>query len=410
MTEYQRFLKRNSTIKAGLLGEYNQNDKYVISQDVAQELIKSNKLLTSYKEDEAKCEATFGEVKLNFRIKFFDDASEGKRYASLYVQEQFTHLGKKVDVETFLVNFSEVNDNEYFAKLKEALKLNTKDESEGKDISNSGEVIGKIVKDKKSKAKMLNLELMMANRKYIQDVISVLKKAGPYGTKVQKMLKDKLANIPVDKNDPNYWAKVKEILDELLEETKEECPDEVRKWLELVNQNYIQLFMFKEKNIKPLVQQKAKVSGGKKSKPAAKKKKDDDPPKAKKKKEKKDKDKDDKEKDNKVPQTNNPQQPEKEPNQQDKEDFGIFKDGESYEFLADYLNQKQDFNTAIAEASAKIAGEVFADELGRGGLGQNIVEEYERQHQPEITVTVPMDELDRLIEQTNNNSGPEHTF
>ena len=410
MTEYQRFLKRNSTIKAGLLGEYNQNDKYIISQDVVQELVKSNKILTSYKEDEAKCEATFGDVKLNFKIKFFDDLSEGKRYASLYVQEQFTHLGKKVDVETFLVNFSDLNNNEYFSKLKDALKLNTKDEGEGKDISNSGEVIGKIVKDKKSKAKMLNLELMMANRKYIQDVVSVLKKAGPYGTKVQKMLKDKLANIPVDKNDPNYWAKVKEILDELLEETKEECPDEVRKRLELVNQNYIQLFMFKEKNIKPVVQQKPKASGGKKSKPAAKKKKDDDAPKAKKKNDKKSKGKDDKGKDDKPKPQNNNSQQNRGNSEQEKDDSGIFNDAQGYEFLTDYLNQKQDYNTAITEASAKIAGEVFADELGRGGLGQNIVEEYERQHQPEITVTVPMDELDRLIEQTNNNNGPDHTF
>ena len=193
----------------------------------------------------------------------------------MYVLEQYKHLGKKIELETFLVNFSEVNDNEYFTKLKEALKLNTKDESEGKDIKNSGEVIGKIVQAKKTKAKMLNKELMMANRKYIQDVLSVLKKAGPYGAKVQKLLKERIANIPIDKNDPNYWAKIKEILDEILEETKEDCPEEVRKWLELVNQNYVQLYMFKERNLKPVVQQKAKV-GGKKFKAAAKKKKGDD--------------------------------------------------------------------------------------------------------------------------------------
>lgn len=406
MTEYQKFLRHNSTVKAGLLGEYNQNDKYVISQDVAQELIKSNKLLTSYKEDEAKCEAQFGELKYDFKIKFFEDKAENKKYASLYVLEQYKHLGKKIELETFLVNFSEVNDNEYFTKLKEALKLNTKDESEGKDIKNSGEVIGKIVQAKKTKAKMLNKELMMANRKYIQDVLSVLKKAGPYGAKVQKLLKERIANIPIDKNDPNYWAKIKEILDEILEETKEDCPEEVRKWLELVNQNYVQLYMFKERNLKPVVQQKAKV-GGKKFKAAAKKKKGDDGGDDDKKdsKKKKTESKNDKKNDNKNPLVQQPiKQPQKE---EQKEDFGIFKTGDGYNFLNEYLNQTKDFNTAIAEASAKIAGEVFVDELGKVKNKKPLTEEYEVKHAPEITETVSMDELDKLIEQTNSD---EHTL
>ena len=274
MTDYQKFIRNNAVLSSGLLGSFNDSDKYVISQDVCEKLIKCTKLLKLYKENDANCEAYFSDFKLNFKFKFIVDEAENKKYASLYLLEQYSFLGKKIDLETFIVNFKQDNDYEFFSKLKEAFKLITRDESEGKDIKNSDFAIEKIIKEKKEKAKLLIKHLMFDNKKYVLDVIRVLKKSGKFGHDMQKHLKDKLANINLDKNSPEYWAKVKEILDELLEEHKEECPQETKKMLELINQNYVQMYLEKSKNVK-LIENVVKKPEVKKSKPKDKSKKSD---------------------------------------------------------------------------------------------------------------------------------------
>lgn len=250
MTDYQKFLRNNNLAKNGLLGEYNQNDEYVISRDIIDELIKINKLVVSYKEEGIKCEALLQDLKLNFIIKSYFDDKNINKYSSLYLIEEYKNHNQNVVLQTFLVNFHDVDNNLYFDKLKKVFNLYTKDESEGKDIKNSNSELIKIISKKKALAKSINNEIAIEDRKYIIDVIKILKQSGDYGLFIQKLLKEELGKIKHNKNTAAYWIELKAKLDEILFEHYDKCPQETKKWLDLVNQNYVLIYMNKEKKLK----------------------------------------------------------------------------------------------------------------------------------------------------------------
>ena len=266
---YDSFLKECAFQKSILLGNFCDG-KYVISREVIDELIKIDKLVLSYKIDGVECEGYVNNKKLNFIIKFYLNEIEGRKFSSLYLLEEYEFLGKKEKLETFLVNFNDFDDSNYLDKLKKVFNLYTKDESEGKDIKYKSEIIEKLIKDKSISMKALTDVIAIENRNYVLDVIKILQKSGNVGREIQLLLKQRMKNINVDKNSVLYWEKLKEILDELVLSKYDKYSEETKKWLELVNQNYILMYNKKLKNLKSV---SAKNSNQKKPiiKPAEKK-------------------------------------------------------------------------------------------------------------------------------------------
>ena len=407
MSNYQKFMRDNAVISAGLLGSYNDNDKYLISQDVAEELAGTTKLLTFYKENEARCETQIDEHKFNFKIKFMIDSVESKKYASLYLQEGYKLFGKTVELETFVVSFKDVDDNEYLGKLKSAFKLVTKDESEGKDIKNSSPKIDKIIKDKKTRAKFAVKELMFANRQYVNEVLKVMKKSGPYGAKVQKLLKDKLANINLDKTSPEYWAQIKALLDEILEETKDECPEEVKKWMELINQNYVQLYMLRTKDVKTTPTKKAPVVKGK-SKPGKKKAAAEvgksasfgSKKKPKKKEAAKQQEEEKKHQEPVRQQTNN-----NDKNKPTGKEESIFNTSSGYNQLKQQL-EKSDIRDALAAVNGRILNTILATEIGNNAVievdNSNNLYSHKQQLTETGTTRIAIDQMDQQEQEFNS--------
>ena len=269
MTEYQKFLRNNNIDQFGLLGNYNKDDVYVIPREIIDELIKINKKVVSYKQEGIKCEASLEDITLKFVIKFYVGEKKDIKYSSLYLLEEYENLNKKVSLETFLVNFHDTDDSFYFDKLKKVFNLYTKDESEGKDIKNSSSSLIKIIKEKKSFAKKLINEIAIEDRKYIIDVIKILKQSGEYGVFIQRLLKDEMSKIKHNKTSTAYWVELKGKLDMILFEHYDKCPEETKKWLELVNQNYVLIYMNKEKKLKNNTKENTK-SAEKKKAPKAK--------------------------------------------------------------------------------------------------------------------------------------------
>ena len=253
MTDYQRFLRENLAMSQGLVGTFNDNDKYVVSQDTVQEMVSAKKMLTSYKDTEALCELCSPNNTYKLKFRFTIDATNNKKYASLYLLESFNLYDEKQELDTFLINYSEANDNNFLDKLRKAFNLVTKDESQGKDIKNSALKFETLLIGKKEKLKAMSAPFMTQNKKYIQDVLKILKASGESGNEILKIFKKEILKIPVDKLDPKYWQKVKDILDKVLYKNAEKLPQEYKKQMEEVNQQFIKLFKDKFKSISLVV-------------------------------------------------------------------------------------------------------------------------------------------------------------
>ena len=257
MTDYQRFLQENLAISQGLVGSFNEEDKYVVSQDSIQEIVGAKKMLTSYKDTEALCELCTPNNTYKLKFRFTIDVANNKKYASLYLLESFNLYDEKQELDTFLINYCEANDNNFLDKLKKAFNLITKDESQGKDIKNSALKFETLIIEKKDKLKAMSAPFMMQNKKYIQDVLKILKASGASGNEIVKIFKKEISKIPVDKLDPKYWQTTKDILDKILYKNAVKLPQEYRKQMEEVNQQFIKLFKDKFKGISLVVANKA---------------------------------------------------------------------------------------------------------------------------------------------------------
>lgn len=256
MTDYQRFLRENLAISQGLVGTFNDDDKYVVSQDAIQEIVSAKKMLTSYKENEASCELCTPNNTFKLKFRFTVDIPNNKKFASLYLLETFDLYGDKQELDTFLINYNEVNDNTFLEKFKKAFNLTTKDESQGKDIKTTALKFETLLMDKKAKLKAMSVPLMAQNKKYIQDILKILKASGASGDEILKIFKKEISKMSVDKLDPMYWQKVKDILDKILYKNVDKLSVEYKKQIEEVNQQFIKMFRDKFKGISLVVAKK----------------------------------------------------------------------------------------------------------------------------------------------------------
>lgn len=273
---YDSFLKECAIQKSFLIGEYIEN-KYVISRELKDELIKINKKITSYKIENMSCVAEVEGKNLNFLIKFHLNEMEGKKISGLYLLEEYKILNKTEKLETFIANFSDFEDPNYLDKLKKVFNLYTKDEADGKDIKYKSQLLEKLIKDKIILSKSFTNAMGIYNRNYVLEVLKILQKSGVAGQEIQLLLKKRLKDVKLEKNSVLYWEKIKDILDELIYSQYAKLSEESKKWLDLINQNYILMYLDKKKNLKINTQSAGKkqdkkiiVPEDKKKKPAKK--------------------------------------------------------------------------------------------------------------------------------------------
>ncbi len=247
MTDYYNsFLKECALQQSMLLGNFNDN-KYVISHEVIDELLKIDKQVISYKMDKVICVGYVSTQKLNFIIKFFVNEKEGRKFASLYLIEEYEFLNKKEQLETFLVNFNDFDNYDYFNKLKKVFNLYTKDESEGKSKKYQSKLLDRLLKDKNLLNNALEKYLDLDIKDYVIQILKILKKSQIDSNLVLLELKEKIRLIKYSRNSNEYWRSLKKYLDEILMLKYDKLTKETKKWLELVNQNYIFMYYNKKK-------------------------------------------------------------------------------------------------------------------------------------------------------------------
>ena len=267
MAEYDDVIKELDVLSCCLIGEYNDQGEYVIEEDLKKSLVECTKLITSYNLEGMDCQAQIGEHTAIMHVKFAFEQERSIKVAGLFLVETYKFLGKKYTVETFLAQYSDFDDQYFLNKFREAFNLVTKDESEGKDIKNSIPKFEEIKAEKKSQYKKMIEGLLDFNKRYVMEVLGLLKTSGGLGAEIRQQLKIRLTKIKAAKNTPQYWAEVKNELDILIAENKEKYEEETKKLLEEINRRYMTMY---KKVAKEVAQKKAKEAAKKKKKSSAK--------------------------------------------------------------------------------------------------------------------------------------------
>lgn len=267
MSSYQKFIRDNDATSGALLGGFNEDDKYVVSSSVISELLKIKKLITKYTLEYIVCHAEISDYKINFLIKYVDDNLDNKRYASLYLIENYESMGKKIELSTFVASFSHINDVAYFDALKTAFNLYTiEDLGEGKSIKDENEVLASILNGSKKTSQIMILSMGNENRKYINSVLKVLKNTSQFDV-LYKIFKEQISLIKIDKNTAKYFNEVKKVLDALVIKHYSEFSESTRIYLDQINKDYMQKYkMMKEKSTSqdvPVAESKKKGGKGK---------------------------------------------------------------------------------------------------------------------------------------------------
>ncbi len=267
MSTYQKFLRDNDIESGAMLGSFNEDDKYVVPTNVLGELVKIKKLITKFTLEYIDCYAQISDYKIIFRIKYVDDNIDNKRYASLYLFEQYENLSKKYTLTTLVASFSHDNDATFFDALKQAFNLYTiEDLGEGKSIKDENDILENILNEHKSISQILIIEMANDNRKYINNVLKVLKNSSSFET-FYKIFRERISQIKAEKNTAKYFYEVKKILDTLVMGHYSEFSEYTREYLDEINKEYMKKYEETKQNSKSKSNQTApEVKKKKKSK------------------------------------------------------------------------------------------------------------------------------------------------
>ncbi len=199
-----------------LLGEFNSNDEYVIADEIKQELIKSNKLIKSYKQQEIISVATVGSYSFDF-VTYVQLGENNQKRISLFLIENVSLNEGAKELKTFLKSVVvNVQDNNLLV-IKREFNMYIRDESTGIDMLNSNL---KAILDRKSKvasrSNFLNTELSNANKEYVLKMLKIIKGSGPYGNQLLNEFRKILKLKGFSRFQDNYWANLKNVLDGLI--------------------------------------------------------------------------------------------------------------------------------------------------------------------------------------------------
>lgn len=214
--ENEVFLNNLDAGSSALLGEFTMSDTYVIADDIKQDLLKCNKLITNYKPDKITATATVGSYTFDFNI-YVQLGEHNKKRATLFLLEK-TKLGfVEKELLTHIKSVIIEAGQNLMNVVKKEFNLFVRDESEGVDMLN--ETLKALLNRKaqvSSRSKYLVNALYDADKAYVLKMLGVIKSTGPFGDRLITQFKNMIKARNLNKADPKYWNTLKRILDRMV--------------------------------------------------------------------------------------------------------------------------------------------------------------------------------------------------
>ncbi|MBQ7884779.1 MAG: hypothetical protein IJ318_01630 [Clostridia bacterium] len=252
---------------SSLLGEFDASDSYVIADDIKQELIKANKLITEYKPDKITAKATAGSYSFDFAV-YVQLGEQNKKRATLFLIEKCKLGFVEKEVLTLLKSVIVDGSQNLMNVVKKEFSLFVIDESEGIDMANANlKALLARMAQVASRSKFLVGELHDADKAYVLKMLGLIKGTGSYGTRLLAQFKNMMRAKHLDKNDPKYWNSLKNMLDKLLLDNSLLFNGKVKERMDEMQKGYRDMVLNAKEPKKEESKPKKKKGDDKKKKP-----------------------------------------------------------------------------------------------------------------------------------------------
>lgn len=261
-----KFLNNLDAGSSGLLGEFSTSNTYVVADDIKQDLLKANKLITDYRPEKITATATAGSYTFEF-IVYVQLGEQNKKRATLFLVEKAKIGIEEKELLTLIKPVIIEPGQNVVVVIKKEFNLFVRDESEGIDLNN-GNLTALINRKAQvsSRSKYLANALYDADKAYVMKMLGIIKSTGPYGDRFLTQFKNMLRARKISKEDPTYWHILKRLLDRMVADNALLFSGKTKARIEEMQKAYRDLVAGTKEPAKDATPQ-AKKKGGKASKP-----------------------------------------------------------------------------------------------------------------------------------------------
>ncbi len=204
-----------------LLGEFQADGKYVVSDEILKILASLFKTIKKQDDSRLELEAKCGNVVFKFFVDF-GNLGRGTKYATLKFVENFSSFvgDNAEDLITPVLYYKDDDDIYFMTKVKKLFNIVSSDESEGKNKQN--EDLAKVLLDKKAKMKAeFERYLQISKNKdklYVKKMLLLLDNSGEFGKFIlrrYKILSHEFSKF-LDPKKNDYYRNLKKLLDKII--------------------------------------------------------------------------------------------------------------------------------------------------------------------------------------------------
>lgn len=254
----------------GLLGEFNNADKYEIKSDIKDLLKKANKLITEYKTDKITAVATVGSHTFNF-VVYVQLGEQNKKRLTLFFVEKGNILDENKEFLTLISSVVVDGNVNIIQTLKKEFNMYIQDESIGIDMSNASLIALATRKDEiLAHSKFLQKELVKVDKAYVLKTLALIKASSEFGTQFLLQFKNIVKTQKLDKSKDSYWSSLKKILDKMLNDNSRIFDGKLKQHLDDLQAGYIHMVKNMKEPIVITAPAKKKEEEKKKDKPKGK--------------------------------------------------------------------------------------------------------------------------------------------
>ena len=244
-----------------LLGNYDDDGKYYIPEELCKELVKIDKIIDETVGNIYYVSAKVGDYKLKFEILV--EEKDDKKAGFLYLIENYklqNIIEKKF--KTLIASYVDDNDINFLFRMKKEFNIWANVEAEGKEMSNLSKA--SLILARKKQLLELRTKLYYnrdnLDKQYVKQILKILKVSGPTGKRVLLMYLDLVRTKNLNKLKVNKYVMLRQALDICLDRSMVEgyFPNKDVKSIRILRNSYM-------KKAKDLQNEFSKASGSKSS-------------------------------------------------------------------------------------------------------------------------------------------------
>lgn len=227
--DYYKQVQANDVIQNQLLGDFNNKGNYVVKKEIVGELLNLTKLMQHSYGKTLFCTSleqvkTFGYLEFAIKIEK-NQPTKGQAFATLELLEPINRVGGYYqNINTVLLaTYTDTFNAEFIEKVYRAFNI-VSDDFKGRKKINE-EDIKEILERKNyllALQKLMAVNLADTERKFFEERMDALGKS-VFGKSILvkfQLEMNKLNKIFLNKNNPNYYTNLNQLLDKLIEENR----------------------------------------------------------------------------------------------------------------------------------------------------------------------------------------------